>query len=62
MNTMKVLPAISSTEARQFETNELRSNFLLNGIHKTGEINLTYTHYDRLIAGVAVPAGHKLVL
>lgn len=46
----------SSPEAvKKYDTAALRDEFLINDLMKEGEINLTYTHYDRYIAGSAVP-------
>ncbi|WP_321827927.1 5-dehydro-4-deoxy-D-glucuronate isomerase [Maribacter dokdonensis] len=46
----------SSPEAvKKYDTTALRDEFLINDLMKEGEINLTYTHYDRYIAGSAVP-------
>ncbi|WP_339839214.1 5-dehydro-4-deoxy-D-glucuronate isomerase [uncultured Maribacter sp.] len=46
----------SSPEAvKQYDTTALRDEFLIDNLMKKGEINLTYTHYDRYIAGSAVP-------
>lgn len=46
----------SSPEAvKKYDTTALRDEFLIDDLMKEGEINLTYTHYDRYIAGSAVP-------
>ncbi|WP_411029303.1 5-dehydro-4-deoxy-D-glucuronate isomerase [Spongiimicrobium sp. 3-5] len=46
----------SSPEAvKKYNTNKLREEFLIDNLMQTGKINLTYTHYDRYIAGTAVP-------
>ena len=36
-------------------TAELRANFLIENVMQPGQINLTYSHYDRLIIGGVVP-------
>jgi 4-deoxy-L-threo-5-hexosulose-uronate ketol-isomerase len=43
-------------------TEELRANFHLGGLFEPGEINLTYTHYDRMIVGGAMPVNGSLEL
>jgi 4-deoxy-L-threo-5-hexosulose-uronate ketol-isomerase len=43
-------------------TDELRHNFLIGGLFQSGRIDLTYTHYDRMIVGGAMPAGTPLPL
>ncbi|MGB5666996.1 MAG: 5-dehydro-4-deoxy-D-glucuronate isomerase [Maribacter sp.] len=46
----------SSPEAvKKYDTNTLRDEFLITNLMEKGKINLTYTHYDRYIAGSAVP-------
>lgn len=54
--------AISPTEAKSFDTEQLRKNFLIPNVMEKNKINLTYTHYDRYIAGGAVPVSKKLTL
>ncbi len=43
-------------------TDELRHNFHIGDLFSAGRISLTYTHYDRLIVGGAMPAGNRLAL
>ncbi|TDW47957.1 4-deoxy-L-threo-5-hexosulose-uronate ketol-isomerase [Flavobacterium sp. 270] len=46
----------SSPEAvKHYDTTQLRNEFLIDNLMKKGEIALTYSHYDRYIAGSAVP-------
>lgn len=46
----------SSPEAvKKYDTQELRNEFLIDNLMKENEIALTYSHYDRYIAGSAVP-------
>ncbi|MGB7393544.1 MAG: 5-dehydro-4-deoxy-D-glucuronate isomerase [Pricia sp.] len=46
----------SSPEAvKHYDTTALRDEFLISNLMQEGKINLTYTHYDRYIAGSAVP-------
>ncbi|WP_373516763.1 5-dehydro-4-deoxy-D-glucuronate isomerase [Pricia sp.] len=46
----------SSPEAtKKLDTDALRKEFLISNLMEKGKINLTYTHYDRYIAGGAVP-------
>ncbi|MFS4493437.1 5-dehydro-4-deoxy-D-glucuronate isomerase [Maribacter sp. 2308TA10-17] len=46
----------SSPEAvKQYNTKQLREEFLIDNLMEVGKINLTYSHYDRYIAGSAVP-------
>ncbi len=48
------------TPRRPWATDELRSHFHIGGPVPAGRISLTYTHYDRMIVGGAVPAGEAL--
>ena len=43
-------------------TDELRHHFHIGGLFQSGRIRLTYTHYDRMIVGGAMPAGEPLAL
>ena len=46
----------SSPEAvKQYDTQQLRKEFLIDNLMEVGKITLTYSHYDRYIAGSAVP-------
>ncbi len=60
--TMPVRQAISPVEARGFDTQELRRNFLLESIFTPGRIALVYSHLDRTIVGGAAPLDDELVL
>ncbi|MBH0237694.1 5-dehydro-4-deoxy-D-glucuronate isomerase [Methylobrevis albus] len=54
--------AIHPEHASMFDTEALRANFLIQGLFVPGEINLTYSHYERLVVGGAAPAGSPLTL
>ena len=56
------LYAVNPEQTRGMDTDALRENFHVAGLFKDGEINLVYTHYDRMIVGGAVPAGASLTL
>ena len=46
----------SSPEAvKHYDTTALRNEFLISNLMQKGKVHLTYTHYDRYIAGGAVP-------
>jgi 4-deoxy-L-threo-5-hexosulose-uronate ketol-isomerase len=47
--------ASSPQAVKQYDTAQLRSEFLIDNLMEIGKINLTYSHYDRYIAGSAVP-------
>jgi 4-deoxy-L-threo-5-hexosulose-uronate ketol-isomerase len=52
----------SPAETARMDTAALRANFLVPGLMKPGEITLTYSHYDRVIVGGAMPVGGAIVL
>ncbi|RZM06372.1 MAG: 5-dehydro-4-deoxy-D-glucuronate isomerase, partial [Pedobacter sp.] len=54
--------AVSPTEAKQMDTTELRNNFLIESIFEPYKVKLTLTHYDRYIAGGAMPVDGPLSL
>ncbi|RWD82584.1 5-dehydro-4-deoxy-D-glucuronate isomerase [Mesorhizobium sp.] len=54
--------AIDPVTAAAMGTDELRHNFLIEGLFQLGRIGLTYTYYDRMIVGGAMPAGTPLPL
>ncbi len=47
--------ASSPAAVKQYDTQQLREEFLLDNLMEEGKITLTYSHYDRYIAGSAVP-------
>jgi 4-deoxy-L-threo-5-hexosulose-uronate ketol-isomerase len=55
MMTITVRQAVSPDEARGFDTQALRQNFLITDLFAPGEVRMTYTHLDRTIVGGAVP-------
>lgn len=59
---ISVREAIGPREARQFDTQQLRDNFLYTGLFADGELRLNYSHLDRTIIGGAVPVGSALQL
>ncbi len=52
----------SPKETSQMNTQELRENFLVQGLMNPGSIELVYSHYDRLIIGGAVPTEAAIAL
>jgi 4-deoxy-L-threo-5-hexosulose-uronate ketol-isomerase len=54
--------AIDPNAAAAMGTDELRHNFHIGNLFAPGEINLTYTHYDRMIVGGAMPLDQPLKL
>ena len=54
--------AIGPRETATLNTSGIREHFLIENIFTPGEIELTYTHYDRMIVGGAQPAASALAL
>ncbi|NDR58485.1 5-dehydro-4-deoxy-D-glucuronate isomerase [Aliiruegeria sabulilitoris] len=62
MLTVKTLYATDPETAKGLDTAGIRDRFHVADMFADGEIRLTYTHYDRMIVGAAVPAGKALTL
>lgn len=54
--------AIDPLTAAAMGTDELRANFLMPDLFQPGKVALTYTHYDRMVIGGAVPLAQALAL
>lgn len=54
--------ACNPQDVKTYNTNRLRSSFLMEKVMVPDQINVTYSMYDRLIFGGAVPATKELVL
>lgn len=42
-------------DVKHYDTNKLHEHFVMEGLLEYGKINFIYSHYDRVIAGGAVP-------
>ena len=62
MLTVTTRYAIDPNAAKAMDTTQLRDNFHVEGMFAEGEIRLTYSHYDRMIVGGAVPGKGTLTL
>lgn len=54
--------ATNPRDFKAYDTQRLREDFLLTPIMKEGTVQLNYLHYDRFIAGGAVPTSAPLLL
>jgi 4-deoxy-L-threo-5-hexosulose-uronate ketol-isomerase len=54
--------ATNPDQLTTFDTKELRERFLVEDLFVPGEVNVVYTHHDRIVLGGAVPAGKQLPL
>ena len=52
----------SPKETSQMNTQQLRENFLIEKLMVAGTIQLTYSHYDRMIVGGVVPTTKPIAL
>ncbi len=49
-------------DSMHYTTEELRDHYLVNTVFQGGEINLVYSHQDRIIAGGIMPTNKALAL
>ncbi|MEO8961781.1 MAG: 5-dehydro-4-deoxy-D-glucuronate isomerase [Ginsengibacter sp.] len=54
--------AVSPVEVKHMDTQDLRKNFLIEKIFESDKIHLTLSHFDRFIAGGAMPVAQTLQL
>lgn len=59
---MQILHAGSPSEVAAMDTQALRRQFLLDQIFEPDQVRLTYSHYDRMIVGGAMPVEQILRL
>lgn len=59
---MQVRYAVGPNETRQFDTDELRENFLIDTLFVPDSVQLCYTHYDRMIVGGVKPVATSVML
>jgi 4-deoxy-L-threo-5-hexosulose-uronate ketol-isomerase len=52
----------SPVEVSRMNTGELRNAFAISGLMQEGKILFTYSHYDRMIVGGAIPGAKEIVL
>src|SRR5690606_39157169 len=54
--------AIGPNETKSLDTKGLRENFLIETVFAPNKIHFVYTHYDRYMAGGAMPVDGRLQL
>ncbi|MDX2321969.1 MAG: 5-dehydro-4-deoxy-D-glucuronate isomerase [Moritella sp.] len=59
---MEIRQPIHSDHAKQLDTAGLREQFLIEDMFQEGQINLTYSHIDRIIVGGVVPTTAPVAL
>ncbi|MEN8703076.1 MAG: 5-dehydro-4-deoxy-D-glucuronate isomerase [Polaribacter sp.] len=60
--TFETRYASSPQAVKKYDTQELRDEFLVPDLMQPGSIKWVYTHYDRYMAGGAVPTSEALTL
>ncbi|MDR1734311.1 MAG: 5-dehydro-4-deoxy-D-glucuronate isomerase [Oscillospiraceae bacterium] len=58
---MEIRYCIGKKEYARMTAEELRESFLVPGLFVPNEVRMCYSHYDRIIAGAAVPSGGALL-
>ena len=58
----KVQTACHPQDVKHYDTERLRNSFMMEKVMAPDEINVTYTLYDRLIYGGAMPVNKVLKL
>lgn len=59
---LKTIHPVHFNDFKKYDTEQVRDNFLLSNLNKNDSIELVYSHYDRMISGLANPITHKLEL
>ncbi|WP_159880994.1 5-dehydro-4-deoxy-D-glucuronate isomerase [Paenibacillus puerhi] len=59
---MEIRYATNPTETKNYDTERLRQEFLIQQLFVPGELKLVYSHVDRFITGGAVPTGAAIKL
>ena len=59
---MKIIDSVHPDDFSTYQTALIRERFLLDELAQPGAINFAYTHYDRMMVAVAMPASQQLEL
>ncbi|MFC0558276.1 5-dehydro-4-deoxy-D-glucuronate isomerase [Halalkalibacter alkalisediminis] len=59
---MEIRYAANPVDSKQYTTEKLRSEFLIESLFESGKINMVYSHHDRVIVGGAIPTSQALKL
>lgn len=59
---MDVRHATNPTDFKQYTTDRLRQDFLIENLFQEDKISMTYSHYDRMIVGGAFPINEQIEL
>ena len=59
---MEMRYPVHQDQVKRMTTDELRANFHIGELFESGELNLVYSHIDRVIVGGAMPANTSIML
>ncbi|MBB3967684.1 5-dehydro-4-deoxy-D-glucuronate isomerase [Mucilaginibacter phyllosphaerae] len=59
---MRVIHSVHPDDLKNYHTEQIRERFLLDKLVQPDAVNCVYTHYDRIVAGVAHPVSQTLTL
>ena len=59
---MEIRYSWNPNDVKKYTTQELRENFLIQNLFKKDEINMVYSHVDRIIVGASMPVLKELTL
>ncbi|WP_338552403.1 5-dehydro-4-deoxy-D-glucuronate isomerase [Paenibacillus sp. KS-LC4] len=59
---MEIRHTTNPTDVKQYTTERLRQEFLIESLFEQDRLTSVYTHYDRMVVGGAFPVNEKLVL
>ncbi|APH05788.1 5-dehydro-4-deoxy-D-glucuronate isomerase [Bacillus weihaiensis] len=59
---MEIRHATNPTDFKSYTTESLRHDFLIESLFVQGELKMTYSHYDRVVTGGAIPTSQPLKL
>lgn len=59
---MQVRDGVNAQDFKHYTTERIRNDFLITDLFSKGEINMTYSNIDRIIAGSACPLENSLRL
>ena len=59
---MEMRYPVHQDQVKRMTTDELRANFHIGELFESGELNLVYSHIDRVIVGGAMPVNTPIIL
>lgn len=59
---MKVIHSVHPDDFKSYQTEQIRDRFLIDNLAQPNHVNFVYTHYDRIVTGVANPVDKTLKL